>query len=133
MVWVEVALAPEVAMLSTFWVFPVAAVEVTARFTKLPEVREEEAAEMALPVFKELAVRENTLVLVAAEVREMAPEVAVMLTAPVVTVKPLEAVSKPAEVMVPVEVVLMLPEVVMASPALVGWRTLGPVVLSHQP
>ena len=120
-------------MLSTFWVFPVAAVEVTARFTKLPEVREEEAAEMALPVFKELAVRENTLVLVAAEVREMAPEVPVMLTAPVVTVKPLEAVNKPAEVMVPVEVVLMLPEVVMASPALVGWRTLGPVVLSHQP
>ena len=120
-------------MLSTFWVLEAAAVEVTARFTKLPEVREEEAAEMALPVFKELAVRENTLVLVAAEVREMAPEVPVMLTAPVVTVKPLEAVSKPAEVMVPVEEVEMLPEVVMASPALVGWRTLGPVVLSHQP
>ena len=133
MVWVEVALAPLVAIFKTFWVLEAAAVEVTARFTKLPEVREEEAAEMALPVFKELAVRENTLVLVAAEVREMAPEVAVMLTAPVVTVKPLEAVSKPAEVMVPVEVVLMLPEVVMASPALVGWRTLGPVVLSHQP
>ena len=133
MVWVEVPLAPLVAIFKTFWVFPVAAVEVTARFTKLPEVREEEAAEMALPVFKELAVRENTLVLVAAEVREMAPEVPVMLTAPVVTVKPLEAVSKPAEVMVPVEEVEMLPEVVMASPALVGWRTLGPVVLSHQP
>ena len=133
MVWVEVPLAPLVAIFKTFWVFPVAAVEVTARFTKLPEVREEEAAEMALPVFKELAVRENTLVLVAAEVREMAPEVAVMLTAPVVTVKPLEAVSKPAEVIVPVEVVLILPLVVMASPALVGWRTLGPVVLSHQP
>ena len=42
---------------------------------------------------------------------ESAPDVPVMLTAPVVTVNPFEAVSKPAEVMVPVPVVAIFPEV----------------------
>ena len=40
-----------------------------------------------------------------------APEVPVIFTAPVVTVKPLEAVNNPADVIVPVPVVAMLPEV----------------------
>ena len=52
--------------------------------------------------------------------RLSAPEVPVIFTAPVVTVRPLEAVRSPAEVMVPEPVAEMLPEVVIASPALLG-------------
>lgn len=43
--------------------------------------------------------------------RDKEPEVAVKLKAPVVWVNPLEAVKVPAEVMVPVPVVLIFPEV----------------------
>ena len=43
--------------------------------------------------------------------KERVPDVAVRLSAPVVWVKPLEAVRVPAEVIAPVPVVLMLPEV----------------------
>ena len=46
-----------------------------------------------------------------------APDVAVRFNAPVVKLKPFEAVSNPAEVMVPEPVAEMLPEVVIASPA----------------
>ncbi len=46
-------------------------------------------------------------------VRPTDPEVAVRLRAPVVKVRPLEAVSSPAEVMVPVPVVAILPVVDM--------------------
>ncbi len=54
-----------------------------------------------------------------------APEVAVMFNAPVVRVNPLDAVSSPAEVIVPVEVVEILlgvvsPEVAVISPEIVG-------------
>ena len=44
-------------------------------------------------------------------VEEMAPEVDVRDNAPVVMVKPLEAVSVPAEVIVPLEVVEIFPDV----------------------
>ena len=59
------------------------------------------------------------------------PEVAVSDRAPVVSVKPFEPVNKPAEVTVPVPEAEILPEVVMASPALDGARELP--VLVHQP
>ena len=55
-------------------------------------------------------------------VRAMEPLVPVRLRAPVVKVRPLEAVKSPAEVIVPEPVAEMLPEVVMASPALEGCR-----------
>lgn len=46
--------------------------------------------------------------------RAKAPEVAVKLSAPVVRVKPFDAVSDPAEIIVPVPVVEIFPEVVMS-------------------
>ena len=49
-----------------------------------------------------------------------APEVPVRFKAPVVRVKPLEAVNNPAEVTVPVPVLEILPVVVTASPAVAG-------------
>ena len=49
--------------------------------------------------------------------RLTAPEVAVRFKAPAVSVKPFEAVSRPAEVIVPEPVVETVPEVVIASPA----------------
>lgn len=50
------------------------------------------------------------------------PEVVVRLIAPVVRVKPFDAVKSPAEVMAPVPVAEILPEVVTASPAVPGER-----------
>ena len=61
MVWVEVALAPLVAMFKTFWVFPVAAVEVEARENKEPEDKEVEEAVRPVPVVKELKVQVEVL------------------------------------------------------------------------
>ncbi len=63
--------------------------------------------------------------------RVNAPLVAVRFIAPVVRVKPLLAVNKPALVMVPDPVVEMLPVVVTASPAFVGANDVP--VLVHQP
>jgi len=54
--------------------------------------------------------------------RDKAPEVAVRLRAPVVRVNPLEAVNKPAEVIVPVLVVEILPVVEIASPEVPGLK-----------
>ena len=53
---------------------------------------------------------------------EIAPEVEVKDNAPVVIVKPFEAVKVPAEVTVPVPVEEILPEVVMLSPDVAGDR-----------
>ncbi len=52
----------------------------------------------------------------------MEPEVEVRLKAPVVIVNPLEAIRAPAEVIVPVPVVEIFPDVVIASPAVAGER-----------
>lgn len=49
-----------------------------------------------------------------------APDVPVRFRAPVVKVKPLDAVKRPADVIVPVPVVEIFPDVVTASPALLG-------------
>jgi hypothetical protein len=50
----------------------------------------------------------------------IAPDVPVILIAPVVSVNPLLALSNPAEVIVPVPVVEIFPDVVITSPAVVG-------------
>lgn len=55
-------------------------------------------------------------------VKAAEPELAVSAKAPVVMVKPLEAVRVLAEVIVPVLVVEILPEVVTASPLVAGER-----------
>lgn len=55
-------------------------------------------------------------------VKFMVPEVEVMDKAPVDIINPFDAVKSPAEVIVPVEVVEMLPEVVTLSPAVNGDR-----------
>lgn len=55
-------------------------------------------------------------------VLEMAPEVEVWDKAPVVIVKPFEAVKVAADVIVPDPEVEILPEVVMLSPAVKGER-----------
>lgn len=49
-----------------------------------------------------------------------APDPAVKLSAPVVRVNPFEAVNSPADVIVPVPVAEILPDVVIASPELLG-------------
>ena len=82
------------------------------------------------PVVRELSVRSRASLVVLVEVmavepkpvRPIEPEVPVRLRAPVVRVRPLEAVRSPAEVMVPELEVLMLPEVVTLSPVVVGDR-----------
>ena len=57
-----------------------------------------------------------------------APEVPVRFSAPVVKVSPLLAVRSPAEVTVPVPEVEIFPEVVTASPAVLG-ESVVPVLL----
>jgi hypothetical protein len=52
--------------------------------------------------------------------RVKAPDVAVKFKAPVVRVRPLEAVRRLAEVTVPVPVVEIFPDVVTASPEVAG-------------
>jgi len=100
---VRVVKAPVEAVVAPIAVelMPVAVVE------KLPEVK----VMLLPPVLIEEAPKPDKV---------SAPEVPVMLTAPVETVNPLEAVSRPAEVMVPDPVAEILPEVVMASPELAG-------------
>ena len=102
-------------------------------------VLEKAVADKTWPEVKELAVKDKASVEVTEEemavapkpVKAMAPEVAVRERAPVVKVRPFPAVRRPAKVPVPVPVAEMLPEVVMASPALMGDKVVP--VLFHQP
>ena len=118
--------------------FPIAVLpEVVASEVPIVELSEVKApveavvAPIAVPLIPVPVVLMLLAVMVSAEApvlieeaprpeRLSAPEVPVIFTAPVVTVRPLEAVRSPAEVMVPEPVAEMLPEVVIASPALLG-------------
>ena len=109
---------------------------------KLPEAR-------AMPVAPVIAPAEISKVVVStAKTAEPPPKVrvpvevpvlmltalleeALRLTVPPLAVKPAEPVKSPAEVMAPAPEVEILPEVVMASPALIGDKVVP--VLSHQP
>ena len=88
--------------------------EIAVARLKLPEVlvQPEAPPEVKPRVFKPVLIEELER---PDSVR--APDVAVRFNAPVVKLKPFEAVSNPAEVMVPEPVAEMLPEVVIASPA----------------
>lgn len=72
---------------------------------------EDEIVKAFIPVLIEEAPRPESV---------KPPDVAVRLSAPPVTVKPFEAVSSPAEVMVPVPDVEIFPDVVMLSPDVAG-------------
>jgi hypothetical protein len=87
------------------------AAEVNVRDSKVPVVSEISVKVFILPV----AVVEVILV-VPKPVKAIEPEVPVKDNAPVVRVKPLEAVKTPAEVIVPVPVVEMLLEVLIVLP-----------------
>ncbi len=101
---VSVVKAPEAAVVAPIWVALIPVAVVLKVEAPVPEVM----VRALLPVLIELALRPD---------RARAPEVAVRLRAPVVRVRPLLAVSRPAEVMVPEPVAEMLPlvEIVPSS------------------
>ncbi len=95
-----------------------------ASFVNAKEVR------LAFVVLSEVSVKAYEFPDVAVEVKLAVPEVLVKFKAPVVRVKPFDAVRSPAEVVVPDPVVDIFPEVVTASPVLEGDREV-PVLVQN--
>ena len=93
---------------------------VKVKLSKLPVPKTAGAKELLAKVLILPVVVVDVILVVPKPVSATAPEVPVKLRAPVVNVKPFEAVSRAAEVIVPEEVVEILPVVVILSPAVAG-------------
>ena len=114
---VSVVKAPEAAVVAPIWVALIPVAVVLKVEAPVPEV----IVRALVPVLMLDALRPD---------RVKAPEVAVRLAAPVVRVRPLLAVSKPAEVMVPEPVAEILPEVEIVPSSLMVSLDTAPDLIS---
>jgi len=95
---------------------------VKVRFIRFPVAAAATAREESANVFMFPVVVVEVIDVVPKPVKAMLPDVPVRESAPVVSVRPFEAVRVPAEVIVPLLVVDIVPDVVIASPELEGER-----------